>query len=387
MKNQTFKIIAVSSRMLVGLVFIFSGFVKGIDPLGLTYKMQEYFVVYHMEWMSPLALTLAIFFCILEFATGVALLFNLRIKIFSWIAFLLMVFFTIQTYVSAVKNLVTDCGCFGDAIHLTNWQTFYKNIVIIIPTILIFIYRKKYKSMLTLKGQTVFSGASVLFMICISLYCYMHLPLIDFLPWKVGTVISEKLIPTPEVAEMTMVYKNVKSGEVKKYSSAEFAKLGNWDDSIWANKWQKEWSFVNTEKKILKPFVEAPIHDFKINDQDGNDHTEQTIKNPNFNFILVAHNLDKSNKNAFIELNNFVKQCQADNINFIALTSTPFNKIDIFRHDVQAMYDFYNTDETALKTMIRSNPGLILLKNGVVIAKWHYNDIPDFKKVKEKYLK
>ncbi|MFA6923802.1 MAG: BT_3928 family protein [Bacteroidales bacterium] len=383
LSENIFKIIAVTFRILVGLVFIFSGFVKAIDPLGLTYKLQEYFIVYYIQWLSPLALCIAIFFCMLEFVTGVALLFNLRVKIFSWLALGLMIFFTIQTYFSAIFNLVSDCGCFGDAIHLTNWQTFYKNVVLIILTFFIFSYRKKYKSILTIKGQSIFPAIAIAFILLISVYCYRHLPLIDFLPWKVGNKISEQVVPTPEVAKIYLVYKNTTTGETKEFTTEEYTKSGVWKDSLW----MKNWKFVEQKKEIITPFKDAPIHDFKIIDQNGKDHTDAVINQPNYNFLLIAHSLEKTNKKAFLKINNFVKQCDAENIIFIALTATSFDKIDYFRHDVQAMYDFYNVDETALKTMIRSNPGLILLKNGTVIAKWHYNDFPELNYVKEKYFK
>jgi len=376
------KIISNISRILVGAVFIFSGFVKAVDPLGLTYKLKEYFLVYHMEWMSPLALAIAIFFCMLEFVAGTALFFNFKIKLFSWLALLLMVFFTIQTFFSAVYNLVSDCGCFGDAIHLSNWATFYKNLIIIIPTFIVFIYRKKYESIFSVKGQNLFTGIVALFIISISVYCYRHLPFIDFLPWKVGNKISEQIIPVPEKAVIYLIYQNKTTGEKKEFTSEDFIKSNVWQDSIW----MKNWEFKEQRKQIISPFKDAPIYDFKILDANGNDNSEAVINNPNYNFILVSHNLDKANKKAFLEINEFTKQCEKENINFIALTSTAFNKVDYFRHDVQAMYDFYNTDETALKTMIRSNPGLILLKNGVVKAKWHYNDFPEFADVKRKYF-
>ncbi|MDD5570998.1 MAG: DoxX family protein, partial [Bacteroidales bacterium] len=284
---------------------------------------------------------------------------------------------------SAIFNLVSDCGCFGDAIHLTNWETFYKNVVLIVLTFFVFSYRKKYKSILTIKGQSIFISIAIVFILLISVYCYRHLPLIDFLPWKTGNKISEQVVPTPEEAKIFLVYKNGTTGETKQFTAEEFTKSGVWKDSLW----MINWKFVEQKKEIITPFKDAPIHDFKIMDQDGNDHTDAIINQPNFNFLLVAHSLEKTSKKAFLKINDFAKQCNSENIIFVALTATSFDKIDYFRHDVQAMYDFYNVDETALKTIIRSNPGLVLLKNGTVIAKWHYNDFPELSDVKEKYFK
>ena len=373
------KTLRIIIKTLVGLVFMFSGFVKGVDPLGLTYKLNEYFIAYNIQWLTPLALTIAIILCVLEFLIGLMLVFGVKPKLSSWLAFIMMFFFTILTLLSAIYSPVSDCGCFGDAIKLSNWDTFYKNVVLIIFTIFLILSLKKAKSIFTPKNEIgiIILGAGVLFFI--SIYSLRHLPIIDFLPWKVGNKISEQVVATPEKADVFLIYKDKKTGQTFEYTS----KTLPWQDSVK----MASIEFVDQKKKIIEPYKEAPIHDFVINDEAGNIITDKIVANPNFQFILVAYDLGKTEKKSFTEINKFVAGCDIDSISFAGISGSNFEMIDAFRHDVQAMFPIYIVDETALKSMVRANPGLLLLKNGVVLAKWHWRDIPEYKDVKEKYLK
>ena len=372
------KALRIFSRIFVGLVFMFSGFVKSVDPLGFTYKLQEYMISYHMDWFSNMALYIAIFLCAVEFVLGVALVFNAKMKIVAWLTLVMMLFFTGLTFYSAVANPVSDCGCFGDAIKLTNWETFYKNVVLMVFVIIIVFTRKKDDFNLSNKSQWASIVGGTAFLLSISIYSYRHLPIIDFLPWKIGNKISEQVVPTPEIAKVFLIYKNKKTGEVKEYPSDNFP----WQDSVWVENWE----FKDQRKEISQPFKEAPIHDFSISDQDGNDFTEQFIGNPKYQFILVTYLVEKADKGVFKEkINDFAKKCESDSVSFIGVSGSSFEVMDNFRHEVQAGFNFYSTDATALKSMVRANPGLLLLKNGVVIDKWHYNDFPDYAKMKEKY--
>jgi len=373
------KVLRVISRLIVGITFMFSGFVKGVDPIGLSYKMTEYMEAYHLNWFIPAILYLAIIMCMIEFAIGAALVFNLKPKIIQWLALIMMGFFTVLTLLSAINNPVSDCGCFGDAIKLSNWETFYKNIVLLALVLVIIFTRNFSRPTLNYKWQIGLLVLVMLFPIGISVYSYNHLPLIDFLPWKVGNKISEQVVPTPEIAEVTLVYKDKKTGEKFEYT----AKTLPYQDSV---KWNSI-EFVEQKKKVVQPYKAAPVHDFNIIDENGVDQTASIIANPGYQFILVAHSLEETNKKAFLEINAFQRQCEKDSISFVGLTGSGPSVVGDFRHEVQAMYPVYSMDETALKTMIRANPGLILLKNGEVLAKWHYNDFPDYKKTKEKYLK
>ena len=385
------KTLRISSRTLVGLVFMFSGFVKGVDPLGSVYKFKEYFEVYGMEWLNPLALTLAILLCAVEFTIGIMLVFGVKPKLSSWLAFVMMFFFTVLTLISAINNPVSDCGCFGDAIKLTNWHTFYKNAILIALVLFLLLTNKFSKSAFNLKNEIsiIILGAGII--VFVSVYCLRHLPLIDSfpfrkelglwkeLPWKVGDKISEQVVPTAEKSEVFLIYKDKKTGQLYEYTS----KTLPYQDSV---KWASI-EFVDQKKKIVQPYKEAPIHDFIINDENGTVLTENIVANPGYQFILVAYDLSKTKKKSFININEFVKGCDKDSISFAGLSGSNYQMIDAFRHDVQAMFPFYIVDETALKTMIRSNPGLLLLKNGGVLAKWGWRDIPEYTAVKEKYIK
>ena len=373
------KIANYISRIIVGIVFIFSGFVKSVDPLGSVYKFNDYFGVFGIPWMEHMSLFLAILMSALEFVIGFSILFGLRTKLTSWGSLLFMAFFTPLTLYIAIANPVTDCGCFGDALILSNTNTFYKNIIISIAAIIIFIYRKKFQTPLSVKLQWGLIIVSLLFIVNISLYSYRHEPIIDFRPWKVGNRIKDYVTATPEKAEISLIYKNKKTGEVKEYAMNNYP----WNDSVWVANWQ----FVDQKKKIIQEYKKAPISDFIIHDADGNDLTETFIGNPNYQFLLFAYDLAETSKKNYPKINTFAEKAEKDGFSFIGLTAAPFSYIDDFRHEVQATHQYYLVDEIALKTAIRSNPGLILIKNGVVLGKWGNVDFPDYEKVKKEYLK
>jgi len=373
------KTLRITSRTILGLTFIFSGFVKGVDPLGFSYKLLEYFEAYHMEWLNSLVLPLVLTLFVIEFTIGVMAVFGVKPKLASWLAFIMMFFFTGLTLLSAINNPVSDCGCFGDAIKLTNWQTFYKNVVLIIFALFLVLSNKYAKPAFSRKNEIVLIILGAGIILFVSLFSLRHLPIIDFLPWRVGNKISEQVIPTPEIAESILVYKDKKTGEKFEYTANTLP----YKDSV---KWASI-KYDTTIKKITQKYKEAPIHDFVITGMDGNILTDKIVANQGYQFILVAYDLNKTKKKAYPEINKFVENCDKDSVSFVGLTGSIPETVDAFRHDVQAMYPFYNVDETALKTMIRSNPGLILLKNGKVIAKWAWRDIPEYHKVKERYIK
>jgi len=373
------KLIKIFSRIIIGLVFVFSGFIKGIDILGYTYKIQDYFIAFKMSWMVPAAFYIAIFFCVFEFVLGVALIFRLKTRLTSVLLLLFMSFFTILTFYLALKNPVSDCGCFGDFWVISNWQTFYKNVVLMVFVLIVFFTRNSYK-----KPKPAFYQLSVTLLGTITIltaiiYCYRHLPIIDSLPWKKGNDIRKLVIPTPEVAKIYLIYKNKTTGETKEYPSDNYP----WKDTVWLANWQ----FVDQRKEVIKPFIQAPIHDFNIIDEYGDDYTSDFINKSGYHFLLIAYDLQKSDKKSFLKANAIYDGCVKDSISFIGLTGTTLQSVKDIIKQHNILFNFYNTDETALKTIIRANPGLVLLKDGVVIEKWHYNDFPDYKRLKEKYFK
>jgi uncharacterized membrane protein YphA (DoxX/SURF4 family) len=374
------KVIRIISRIFVALVFIFSGFVKAVDPLGSTYKFADYFRAFGMEWAEPLAFVLAIVLSGAEFLIGVGLLFNVLTKLFSWLALLFMAFFTPLTLILALYNPVSDCGCFGDALVLTNWQTFGKNIIILIPTLILFFTRKQSHCHFTKLVQWSVTGIFAFLITGISIYCYNHLPLIDFLPYKVGTYIPDKMkFPEnaqPDVYETIFYYKNLKTGEVKEFDQNNYP----WQDTL-------NWKWQDSKSVLVKEGYHPPIHDFLIESPENGDITDIVLNDDTCTFLLVAYNINKTSKKNIEAAKNLDKFCKENRYRFYMLTASSDVDIQKFQTSVGSSFNFCFTDETTLKTMVRANPGLLLLKKGTILGKWHSNDIPAIDELKAKYLK
>ena len=363
------------SRILVGLVFIFSGFVKAIDPLGSTYKFTDYFVAFGMESLSFLALPLALLMSALEFGIGFSLLFNTLKKLTSWFLLIFMSFFTVLTFILAIFNPVTDCGCFGDAIVITNWQTFGKNIILMIFTVIIFYNRDKFKLSWSSDKQSLVASLPVFFSLLLSVYCFRNLPIIDFRPYSVGTNIPEKMIIPDDApkAEYKTVLIYEKDGVQKEFD------LQNLPDSTW------EWK--ETKNTLVSEGYVPPIHDFTISSLNGDDVTDYVLNDNKFTFLLIAYDLNKASLSKIQEIFSLYHFSEKEGANFICLTASVQSDIKNFIDKTKAPFAFFNTDETTLKTMIRSNPGLILIKNGTILGKWHYRNIPSNDEISEKFLK
>lgn len=367
------------SRIIFGLVFIFSGFVKVIDPLGSAYKFQDYFLAFDTPWLSVTALPLSILMSSLELVIGAAVLFGLKMRYSAWGALLFMAFFTPLTLYIALANPVPDCGCFGDAIIISNWDTFYKNIIILAAAILIFINRRKVQPLWSATKDWYLLGAISFMVVGLSIYCLAFLPIIDFRPWKPGSDIREKLTPTEAVSNTYLIFENQETGELKEYPANDYP----WDDPEWSAKW----TYKDTRIEVIEPFVEAPITNFFVEDELGFDLTESIVYEEEFQFMVVAYNLETTNTKAFVnKINSLAREADNHGYPFFVLTAASFEAIDLFRHEHQTPYPFYQSDEIALKTIIRSNPGLLLIKDGVVVDKWPHRRIPTFETIRGKYL-
>lgn len=365
------KAIRQISRILVGIVFIFSGFVKAVDPLGTAYKFEDYFIHFGMEALIPWALALSIIMIAAEFIVGWSLLVGVKIKLGALGLLIFMVYFTILTFYLALKNPVKDCGCFGDAIILTNWETFYKNLVIMVPTLIVYFGRKKYKPLFCCKAEWAVVFAGVAIVLGISYYSLRHLPIVDFRPWKVGTsMINENAAPPKSY----VTYKNKETGEEKEYLSTNYP----WNDSVWMS----EWEFVTSRVEE----IERPENEIKIDHLDGYEVTNEIIGNPEYHFLLVMYYIDEASTSSFKEINELYKKCEENNISFVGLTASLRSTIEKLQEEQNLEFEFYNADDISLKTIVRSNPGLVLMKNGVIKAKWHHKDIPTFEEFKEKFL-
>lgn len=367
------------SRILFGFVFIFSGFVKAIDPLGSVYKFQDYFLAFNAEWLFPTALPLAILMSGLEFVIGVTVLLGIKMRWSAWGGLLFMAFFTPLTLYIAIYEPVSDCGCFGDALIISNWATFYKNIFILAAASFIFIHKNRIRPLWSEKKDWYLAGITALFIVSLSVYCLRNLPIMDFRPWKVGNDINKLVIPTPEVADTYLIYENKNTGEREEFAPADLP----WNDP----EFMENWSFVDQRRVIIQEYQEPAINNFIIQDEYGDDYTESYVGHPGYQFLVITYDVNLTNKRAFDRrINDFAVKAEEEGVSLIVLTGSSFSNIDAFRHEVQAAYPFYQSDEIALKTIIRSNPGLVLLKDGVVLGKWHHRNIPEYSRVREKYM-
>jgi uncharacterized membrane protein YphA (DoxX/SURF4 family) len=457
------------SRVFLGVVFIFSGFVKVVDPLGTMYKFIDYFNAMHLEFLTAIALPLAILLCVAELVLGIMLLFNLLPKLAAWGTLIFMAIFTPLTFWLAVWNPVSDCGCFGDALILTNWETFWKNIVILAFTILIFVERKNSKSYFNTFSQWALSIAFAAFSFGISFYCIKHLPIIDFRPYKIGKNIQQGMeIPESEkdnvdVYESVFIYE--KDGTQKEFS------LDNLPDSTW--------TFIDAEHNLIKKGYQPPIHDFSImavktlqpevseviapdpydaiylysyegeimeflidelpgpeweyndirteqsglnpyyielfyEDENGeiemftlfdrpdisyeflyaeyydpqmqadingigtepDDITEIVLEDDSYTFLLVSVFVEDAKTKNQERINELAAYCDQMGYRFICLTGSTAGPIEDFIKTNGPTYQFYNTDPVTLETIVRANPGLVLLKKGTILNKWAHSDIP-----------
>jgi len=363
------------SRIILGVVFIFSGFVKAVDPLGSMYKFNDYFAAFGLEFLSVLALPLAILLSALEFVIGFSLLYATKRKITAWITLLFMSFFTVLTFFLAIFNPVSDCGCFGDAIIMTNWETFWKNVVLMIFTIIIFVNRNKYEVQWKNINQWITISIPFIFSVSLSLYCYFNLPLLDFRPYTIGTHIPEKMIIPEDApkAEYETVLLYEKNGKVKEFT------LDNLPDSTW------QW--VETQNILINEGYVPPIHDFTIQTPNGNDITDVVLNDPKFTFLMISYNLSQTSTKNIDKINNLARYCKkSGKCNFICLTASVESVINDFKEKTDAPYMFYTTDEITLKTIVRANPGIVLLKEGTILGKWHHRNIPTIEEIEDNYL-
>ena len=367
------KILRYSFRILLGLVFVFSGFVKGVDPLGTAFRIEDYFVAFSIPWAQPFALGISIFLCMLEFTIGVSLLLNLWIRKTAWLLLLVTTYFTVLTFIDAIWNLVPDCGCFGDAIKLSNIQTFIKNLVLMLFVAPVFMWRKKYRSALPVPLDIGLLLLTALIFTWMSVYSVRHLPFIDFMAWEKGRNVNKaETLPV----KFYVTYKNIKTGEKKEYLASNYP----WNDSLWMSQWTFD------SQRVEDPGA-GKTASLMVEDMQGSDVTSSILQNPEYQFLLVIYNLKETNTNAFRRILPFFKKAQADGRPFICITSAMPAEVRKFRLTQGAAFEFYNADDVILKTMVRSNPGLILLKDGKVIDKWAWRDFPEWNEVSGKYFR
>ena len=360
----------VPARWLVGALFVFSGFVKGIDPLGFTYKLNDYLEALHLKVFEFISVPVAFLLPFAEFAIGIGLLTGIWIRFSTKLAFAFMAFFTPLTLYIALTNPVTDCGCFGDALVISNWQTFYKNIVLIFLAVLLLINRNNIHFIFSEKFRKIIFTSLLLVYMSVVYWSYNHEPVFDFRPYRVGVNIPDGMripdgAPT-DVYQNIYYYRNLKSKEIKKFSDIDFP----WQDTI-------NWKFESMDPPVLlkKGYI-PPIHDFSIQTTEQENVTDYYLQDSLYTFIVIAYDLEKSSNKKQNQLNLLANWAKGQGYNFIGLTSTTGDALSKYQIEHLPSYQMMLADQITLKTIIRSNPGLILLKKGTIIGKWHYNDVP-----------
>ena len=347
------------SRLGVGALFVFSGLVKLNDPIGTAIKMEEYFDVFSTDFASffaylePYALVVALFVIILEVVLGIALLINYQMKLMSWVLLLLMVFFTFLTGYSAILNKVTDCGCFGDFIKLTPWQSFNKDLILMVFVLIIFVVQFKIALPRPRMWKDLSIGGAIILNLIIGIVAIEHLPYFDFRAYKVGTDIPAAMQPSEP---LRYVYIMEKDGEEQRFEN-----------------YPMEPGYTFKEMKLLNENARPKITDYSIWNDEG-DMTEDSFQGNKL--IIVVHDITHTDRDSYADINKLVDGLEGY-ADVWALTAANSQDFEAFRHEVQLATPYYFADATVLKTIIRSNPGIFLMKEGVVLGKWHHNDVPE----------
>ncbi|HAL83027.1 MAG TPA: DoxX family protein [Mucilaginibacter sp.] len=373
-----------AARIFVGLLFIFSGLIKANDPLGFSYKLEEYFEVFHLPFLNGFALSLAILLCALEMILGFALLIGVRAVSIVWGLLLLVIFFGFLTFYSAYFKVVQSCGCFGDAIALTPWQSFGKDLVFMLFILVLFFNLKKIKPLFTAKTGDRLLIAAIVVSVGVGVYTYSFLPVIDFLPYKVGANIPDEMkIPPgakPDEYELTYHLKNKKTKESKVMTNTDYLKSNIWKENNWE-------VIGQPESRLVKVGYTPKIRDLSIADAQGNDYTKELLSNPFYSVIVVAYNLQKTDAEAISRLNVMAINLKTNyNTRTVLLTSNSPASAQAFAKEHNWVSEIFYADDVPLKTMMRANPGIFLLKNGTIINKWHYHSIPKYDELVKQYF-
>ena len=366
--SRAWKWIVNICRFILGATFVFSGFVKAVDPLGTYYKIQDYLAAFGMQQLLPdiVPLLMSVLLAVLEFAVGMHLLLGIKRRFTTRLALLIMLVMTPLTLYLALTNPISDCGCFGDALVLTNWQTFGKNVVLLTCAIVLMITPWAMVRFLTKKMEWTLSNYCIVFALALAGYCLATLPIIDFRPYKIGNNIREGM-EIPEGAKPTIFDTRfiMEKGGVKQTFTVD-----NYPDSTW--------TFVSAETVVVEKGYEPPIHDFVMESlETGEDITDEVLDDPGYTFLLITHRTEEADEGNIDLINELYEYCLENGYKFYALSSSSAEAIELWRDRTGAEYPFCIMDDITLKTMVRSNPGLMLIKGGVILNKWPSSQLPD----------
>ena len=368
MSQRLLKMTVNLCRIIVALTFIFSGFVKAIDPIGLQYKLQDYLGAIGIPGFLPdwMLLIMAVLLAAVEFCMGIFLLFAIQRRLISKLIVVFMSIMTLITVWLVVANPVKDCGCFGDALHLTNTETLVKNIILLGCSIVIMRRPLAMFRFISESNQWIVINYTIVFIfVCSGLSLY-YLPLFDFRPYRIGTNIPRGM-EIPKDAEQPLfetTFIMEKGGQRKEFT------LNDYPDSTW--------KFIDSKTVQVKEGYIPPIHDFSVADRKtGKDLTDSVLRHKGYTFLLIAPYLERADDSNFGDIDQLYEYAQTYNIPFYCLTASTAKAIQRWRDITGAEYPFCITDETTLKTIVRSNPGLLLLKDGTIINKWSHNQLPN----------
>ena len=364
-KSKSKNNILLIARIIFGLVFLFSGFVKAVDPLGTAYKISDYLEAFSLTSLDFLAFPASLLLIATEFTIGFNILFNVHLKASTWAASLFMLVMTPVTLYLAISNPISDCGCFGDAIVMTNWQTFYKNVVLCVILATIALLQNQNRPWLSNMGASIVTLLPILISFGISIYCYNLLPILDFRPYKKGNNIIEGM-QIPEDAPLD------------KYETTFFYEKDGVEQAFTLDNYPAEdstWTFVRQESKLIEQGFVPPIHDFSIVTEDG-DITDLILEDAGYTLLVISHKVEKASTKNIKCVKSAIANAKKAGANVIWLTSSYSDNIEDFKTQYGINDTFGATDDITLKTIVRSNPGLVLIKDATVIEKWHHNSLP-----------
>lgn len=356
--------------------------------MGFGFKLQEYFHVFHLNFLNDYSTWIAVIICALEIILGALLLLGIAGKEVAWGLLMLILFFTFLTFYSAFFEVVTSCGCFGDAIPLTPWQSFIKDLILLGFILIIFVYRARLTPLI----KNSFSRNLATFIIFvvsfgIGIYTVYFLPFIDFLPYKIGNNIP-LLMEIPEGApqdEYQHIYtlQHKVTGESKKVTDKVYMAEKIWED--------ENWEVVGEpETKLLRKGYQVAIPDLIISDAEGNNLTQEIITNPYYNFVVVSTDVTKLSPTDFLaldRLNETIRDLSKDyNIRATLLTASASNDVNYLNDQLDLVLETFYVDAIPLKSMVRSNPGVLLLQNGIVINKWSKHSFPNREELEKTYF-
>lgn len=352
------------SRIFVGVLFIISGLIKLNDPVGFSFKLEEYFSepVLNLPFLMPLALSLAVILVIAEVILGVMLLIGYKRKFTLWSLLAMIVFFTFLTFYSAYFNKVTDCGCFGDALKLTPWESFTKDVVLLVLIVIIMINRDLIRPLFSNKINGIITLVSLILCGFMAYYVLNHLPIKDFRAYKIGTNIPQGMeipdgAPRAEI-EMVFIY-NV-DGENREFTEADLMDL------------PEGATFVDRRDKVLSLGYVPPIHDFTM-ERNGTDYTAELMNEPKL-LMFVMYDLSKADQKGLEVLNKLAEDAFAKGYRIAAMTSSTEDQIKAVQQTFGHSFEYFFCDATTLKTIERANPSLVVLKNGTITDKKHWKD-------------